>query len=344
MREDVPQVLGPGQAQYSTVTTFSLRTYAFPQYIEEIARTAEADGWDGLLLQDSQNLSPDIVVALTLAARATQRLRIGTAVTNLVTRNPAVVAGAFASLDLISGGRAMIGVARGDTALKLIGEQPPTMSHFADLVDRLRTYLRGESVMIDGRSSRIAWIDAQQPPAVPIHVFASGPKNLALAARLGDRVTMSLGAEPEQIAWGLQQVRAVSDTPVGALIVAATGLPRTQLREYVRGNASISTHFRRDAENVLDTADRAVVQAVDHDYELYGHSGRDSRQAQDLPAAFIDRFCVIGDPVECADRLRELIGLGLDHVIIVGGGLDADPAQRQLMDSRFATTVLPHLR
>jgi 5,10-methylenetetrahydromethanopterin reductase len=295
------------------------------------------------MLQDSQNLSPDVVVAMTMAARATEEITIGTAVTNLVTRNPAVVAGAFATLDMISDGRALLGVARGDTALHLIGQAPPHLDEFARLVQHTRAYLHGDSVEYAEVSSRIAWLD--EPARVPINVFASGPKNLALAARVGDMVTMSLGAEPEQIAWGLQQVRAVdAHVPVGALIVAATGMDRAGLREYVRGNASISTHFRRGAENVLNAADRQVVEAVDHDYELYGHSAHSSQQARDLPEDFIDRFCVIGEPGECVERLKELVALGLDHVIILGGGLDASPQLRLQMDGRFGREVLSHLR
>ena len=50
----------------------------------------------------------------------TSRLRLGTAVTNLVTRHPAVVASTFATLHHVSGGRAHIGVGRGDTALELV--------------------------------------------------------------------------------------------------------------------------------------------------------------------------------------------------------------------------------
>jgi 5,10-methylenetetrahydromethanopterin reductase len=280
-----------------------------------------------------------------MAARATHRLTIGTAVTNLITRDPAVVAGAFAALDLISDGRAILGVARGDTALRLIGREPPHLAEFEELVGRTRRYLRGEDVEVGDLRSRIAWLDPHEPPVVPINVFASGPKSLVLAARAGDLVTMSLGAEPDQVAWGLAQVRAVNPAvPVGALVVAATGMDRDDLREYVRGNASISTHFRRGAPAVLDPADHGVVAAVDHDYELYGHSAHDPQQVEDLPPDFIDRFCIIGEPEECADRLRGLMDLGLDHIVVVGGGLDSSIPLRLQMDMRFAQEVLPALR
>ena len=62
--------------------------------IESFAQHVERDGWDGLMLTDSQNLAPDVYVALALAARNTERIHLGTGVTNPVTRHPAVTASA----------------------------------------------------------------------------------------------------------------------------------------------------------------------------------------------------------------------------------------------------------
>ena len=62
--------------------------------IGEIARRTEAQGFDGMTLTDSQNLTPDTYVSLTLAAQATTRLKLGPGVTNPVTRHPAVAAAA----------------------------------------------------------------------------------------------------------------------------------------------------------------------------------------------------------------------------------------------------------
>jgi 5,10-methylenetetrahydromethanopterin reductase len=327
------------------VTRFFLRTYAFPHEVEQAARDAEADGWDGMVFQDSQNLTPDITVSMTLAARATERLVIGTAVTNLVTRNPAVVASMFSTLHAVSGGRALLGVARGDTALHLVGERAPDAERFAVLVERLRGYLAGQEVDVDGQASRIAWLPVDGLPPVPVNVFGSGPVNLAGAAAHGDLVTMAVGAEPEQVAWGLEQVRAVdAQVPVGALVVAATGAPQQDLRDLVRANASISAHFRRDASGVLDRADADVVARVTRDYDDRDHATAHSAQAADLPDDFLDRFCIIGTPEHCAERLRELVALGLSHVIVVGGGRDTDPAQRHRSDDLFAREVLPAVR
>jgi len=203
----------------------------------------------------------------------------------------------------------------------------------------------GRPVAIGDVESRLAWLPDSTVPPVPVNVFASGPRNLAVAAQHGDLVTMTLGAEPDQVAWGLQQVRSVNpEVPVGALIVAAVGTHLPALRDLVRANASISTHFRRDAGTALDPQDAAVVTEVSRDYDDYQHATAASTQARDLPDDFLDRFCVIGSPDECVARLRELIALGLDHVIILGGGRDTDPAVREASDQLFAAEVLPALR
>lgn len=327
------------------MTRLFLRSYAFSDEVEAAARAAESDGWDGLLFQDSQNLTPDITVSMTLAALVTERLIVGTAVTNLVTRNPSVVASMFATVHHLSHGRALLGVARGDTALHLVGEQMPSTDEFAVLLERVRDYLAGRSVRIGDLDSQIQWLPDVTVGPVPVNVFGSGPLNLRTAAEHGDMVTMAIGAEPEQVSWGVEQVRAANaDVPVGALIVAGVGDDMADLRELVRGNASISTHFRRDAGAALKPDDAAVVSAVTRDYDNVHHADAASRQAADLPDDYLDRFCVIGTPDQCVDRLRGLIALGLDHVVILGGGRDTDPAVRHQSDELFAREVLPALR
>ena len=108
-----------------------------------LAADTEAWGFDGLALTDSQNQSPDTYIALTLAARETSTLTLGPGVTNALTRPPAVTAGAIASLQEISGGRAMLGIGRGDSSLFNIGHQPvglawPETRHIYQLKSRRR--------------------------------------------------------------------------------------------------------------------------------------------------------------------------------------------------------------
>src|SRR3984957_19468119 len=94
---------------------FWLHGFAVPGRVAETARRAEAWGFAGLLLADSQNLTADIWVELCLAAAATSRLRIGPGVTNPITRHIAVTAAAAATLQHESNGRVSLGVGQGDS-------------------------------------------------------------------------------------------------------------------------------------------------------------------------------------------------------------------------------------
>src|SRR6266851_5715658 len=78
---------------------------------------AERDGWDGLAFTDSQNLGGDSFAALAIAAQCTYQITLATGATNPVTRHPAVIASAIATVHVESGGRAWLGIARGDSAM-----------------------------------------------------------------------------------------------------------------------------------------------------------------------------------------------------------------------------------
>ncbi len=94
---------------------------AAPRAIAADARRAEAQGWDGLGVVDSQNRSGDPYVALTMAATVTERIGLATAVTNSITRMAAATAAAIASVDRIAEGRAVLGIGRGDSAVADLG-------------------------------------------------------------------------------------------------------------------------------------------------------------------------------------------------------------------------------
>jgi alkanesulfonate monooxygenase SsuD/methylene tetrahydromethanopterin reductase-like flavin-dependent oxidoreductase (luciferase family) len=112
-----------------------MRSFSFAGKVAPHAARIEAWGFDGMLLADSQNLNADIWVELGLAAAATDRIRLGPGVTNPATRLPAVTASAVATLQQESGGRAVLGLGRGDSALLQIGRRPVHVSELG--IERL---------------------------------------------------------------------------------------------------------------------------------------------------------------------------------------------------------------
>ena len=100
--------------------------YADPRRIVELAEEAEDAGWDGFFLWDhllfmSDYRGPviDPWIALAAIAQATERVRIGTLVTPLARRRPWKVARETVTLDMLSGGRLILGVGLGYPGLRV---------------------------------------------------------------------------------------------------------------------------------------------------------------------------------------------------------------------------------
>ena len=103
--------------------------------VERQAERAEAAGWDGVTFTDSQNLVGDPFVAVALAARVTEHLRFATGVSNVATRLPAALASVAATVNETSGGRFVLGIGRGDTALFHLGRPPLPVAAFTEAED-----------------------------------------------------------------------------------------------------------------------------------------------------------------------------------------------------------------
>ena len=95
-----------------------------PRGIQHVARDLEENGWDGLNVVDSQNLAADPFVALAMAATVTDRLKLGTGVSNGATRVAVVLASCCATVNSVSRGRMVLGIGRGDSALAHLGRAP----------------------------------------------------------------------------------------------------------------------------------------------------------------------------------------------------------------------------
>jgi len=121
----------------------------FPGTTASEAEHAEADGWDGLSIPDSQNLTGDPYVALALAASVTSKLLLRPGVTNSFTRHPAVTAASILTVQVESKGRAVLGIGRGDSALAYLGLAPVPVNLFRTYVERVQGYLRGEEMPFD---------------------------------------------------------------------------------------------------------------------------------------------------------------------------------------------------
>src|SRR5260370_4642480 len=177
-------------------------TFPIPGVFAKMGRMVEESGCDGIGIVDTQNLAADPYAELCLAAHATKHLKLRTAVTNPVTRHPAVTASAIATVHAESAGRATLGIGRGDSAVAKIGERAPSSKDFARYISQVQGFLRGEEVTLDnGFGSRNEWIARTCLPKVPADVAATGPRVIEVGARLAGSVSFAVGADPDRPPW-----------------------------------------------------------------------------------------------------------------------------------------------
>ena len=325
-----------------------LHSFSFARRVAAHARDVERWGFDGMLLADSQNLNADIWVELGLAAAATERIKLGPGVTNPVTRHPAVTASAAATLQAETGGRAVLGLGRGDSALTQIGRRPVPVDELERALVAVQGYLRGEEVELDGARSRIAWIAGEAMAKVPIHVAATGPHVIEVAARHADGIDLTVGAEEERLSWAIETARSTgSGRPsIGAFVNVAVHPDRAVARDLVRGSVAILARFGTEGPPAtgLSEVTRRGIDELAAAYDESAHGQAAAPAARSLEDEFVDRFAVVGTADEVVARLSALAGLGVERLIVVPGSLDADPEAVAAANERFAAEVLPALR
>ncbi|MDO8213961.1 LLM class flavin-dependent oxidoreductase [Conexibacter sp. CPCC 206217] len=341
-----------------------LHAFSFPHRTAALARQAEAWGFTGLFVADSQNLNADVWIELALAAAATRQLQLGPGVTNPATRHPAVTASAAATLQEESGGRVVLGLGRGDSALSQIGLAPVHVAGFERALAELQGFLRGEEVVLDDdvRSS-IGWIAASQQPKVPVAVAATGPHVIAAAARHAEMLDFTVGAERERLAWAIEAARAAGEAAragalpdgagrspgaalsLGAFVNVAVDPDRAAARDLVRGSTAILARFGTEGAPAdgLSEVTKAGIAQLGAEYEEARHGQSSAPAARRLEDDFIDRFAVCGPAGEVLERLLALRDLGLERIVVVPGSLDADAAAVEASNERFAADVLPGL-
>lgn len=337
------------------MTEFWMLTWPIAGRTAEVAKLAEATGWDGLLVTDTQCLAAEAFVQLSLCAAATQRIRLGTGVTNPVTRDVALMAAGFHTLQQESNGRMSLGIGRGDSSLAHIGKKAAPLSALETFLVRLQRYLRGEVVDRDGFASRLV-THAADLPKVPVDIAGTGPRVIAMATHHAEGLTLGVGANPERIAAKVRETEAAlaaagrsrEGFTISAYVNVGVADRMEDARELVRGGASVTARFSGmhggAGSEGLSAAERNAVLALADRYEMAHHGSSAAPHARALPDAFLDGFAAIGDVARVTDRLRAIAETGVDRIVLIGGslGVDMDRITRSLLT--VSTEVLPKVR
>jgi 5,10-methylenetetrahydromethanopterin reductase len=296
----------------------------FPDFIECVQLAEESD-YDRVWVVDSQMLWEDVWVYLTRALAVTERIQLGVAVANPLTRHYTVSASAAATLAQLHPGRVILGLGRGDSAVRTLGLKQVATKKFAEVVPRVRALLAGEEVETEHAPIRIRWVTGE---TVPIAVAATGPRNLRLAGALADIAMLQVGANPAAVRWAVEQVRAgaaeAGRDPDEVEIATFCGMwvsdDLDESREESRWAAACAANhvgdvMQRVPDHGMPEELTRLVEARTQAYDYYeGHLDSSADHTGWLTPELIDDFAITGPPDRCLARIHELAACGVGEI------------------------------
>ena len=298
------------------------------QRLVELMVLGEQNGFETGWTYDSHVLWQDSFPILTLAIEATSTMKFGHLVTNPGTREPTVLASLYATLHDISDGRMVMGIGRGDSARRYIGQQPVRVAEFEAALRMIKPFMNGEEVHWNDKDLQLKWVRPELPE-IEMLVAGYGPKALAVAGRVGDGVVIQL-ADPEIIQWIMGTARAAAEEAgrdpdalkclvcAPSMVTEDIALAREETRWFP---AMVSNHvqdlierYGNDGSVIPKHLTDYVAARKFYDYDEHSRVG--AKHGAFVTDEICDRFSVLGNVEQIMTKLRELESIGVDHYSI----------------------------
>ncbi len=309
--------------------------------IEYYAKLAEDSGFDYVWITDHYN-NRNAFVILSALAKSTQKVKIGTGVTNPFHVNPAVIASAIATVNEMSGGRAVLGIGAGDKfTLERIGvERRVPLKAVKEAVEIIRGLLRGDVVDFKGEVFRVDKAKLSfKSGDVPIYVGAQGPKMLKLASRIGDGVLIN-ASHPKDVEFAMNNLEPKDDFDV----VVCSAFSVDSNRDVAIQNAKVVVAF------IVSSCPKEVLERHGIDEEIAENIRRALNDAfakgnwKELEKAVSDEIVEVlsisGTPEDVVERIEELKRLGVTQ-FVVGSPIGRDKAKAIRL---IGKEIIPNIR
>jgi len=315
-----------------------------------LAKLAEEHGFDYVWTFDSHLLWQEPYVIYSQILAETRRVIVGPMVTNPATRDWTVTASVFATLNEMYGNRTVVGIGRGDSAVRVLNGKPTTLKEVREATHVIRELANCRSVEYAGATLQFPWA---RTSSLEVWVAAYGPLALKAAGEVGDGFILQL-ADVDIARWMIGSVRdaaaaAGRDPDALTFCVAAPAYVGAEtdlahMREQCRWfGGMVGNHVADIVAKYGD--DSAVPKALtdyirgrqDYDYNEHGQAG--NTHTQFVPDEIVDRFCILGTPDQHVAKLQELKAIGVDQFAIY---LQHDNKEETLR--QYGETIIPTMR
>jgi 5,10-methylenetetrahydromethanopterin reductase len=326
-----------------------------PARLAELAALAEDAGYDDFWLAD-ERFFREVYSCLTLCAGRTRRIRLGPCVTDPYSRHPALTAMAIATLDEVSGGRALLGIGAGVSGFR---EMSVDVSRSAvairEGVELIRALLAGQTVTVKGRQvsltdGRLDFVATRAE--LPIFVASQREAGCRVAGRVADGAIMQ-GALAEPLVRFLRETvhgaaREAGRDPAKVELVARLNVcvhdDRHAARDVMRSTIVRSLSAQRPDFFTFVTAGLTLPAELREQVLAlpYTHDPAPLRAvAPHVPDAFVDACTLTGPPEVIASELARLARSGIDEVVIYPLSVDG---RVETTIERFQSDVMPRVR
>ena len=309
-----------------------LRDY-YAEILEQV-RLAETLGyecfWFGEHHFDFFGVIPSPPVMMSVAAKSTERIRIGVAVTLLPFRNPIFVAEEYAMVDVLSGGRLDFGVGRG-TPDELIGfgVKGDNRDLFIECLDVVEMAWREGRVSYEGKHQKIDGVPLNvspvQKPMPPIFLAALSQASYKMAAERGYSILGIPYASCKTLKEVEEKIRHYTDA------LEASGHDPAKFETIQCFHTHVAESNREAQSNAREPMDL-----------YYRH--RIHIRPRTYDELYRDRMTMVGDPKHCIEHIEEIRETGTNYIIFMMNF--AALGQRKILDSMeiMAKEVIPKFR
>src|SRR6476646_3076663 len=164
------------------------------QKMIHLAKVSEETGYSNIWVGDSHLIWREAYVNMAAMALNTTKVKLGTGVTNPLTRHPSVVGSAYATLEEYAPGRMIVGIGLGDSSVETMGLKPSTLANFEKSLEQMRELFAGKEAQLP--SGKIHLLHPCKNK-VPIYIAASGPRMLELSGRIAEGIIVLVGVADE---------------------------------------------------------------------------------------------------------------------------------------------------
>jgi 5,10-methylenetetrahydromethanopterin reductase len=312
-------------------------------------RRAEELGFEAVWQAESR-LVREATVPMAAFAAVTDRIKVGSGVASIWTRNVGLLAATFATLDDLAPGRVMLGLGAWwePLASKVGVDRRKPLRAMREVVGVVRRLLAMERVTFDGEFVHVEDIEIdivhgdRSPKAVPIYIGATGMKMMELAGEIGDGVVLNYLVGP---AYNREAMAALS---AGAAKAGRNvgDLDRPQL---------VVCSLDEDRDAALDRARELVTQYLGQQPHIARASGVDQAMVEEIgkvltwpagpeeirramtlvPDEVVQMITASGTADECRAKVREYVEAGCTCPILYPLGDDVDAMLQAFAGGQF---------